>query len=80
MNHLGTKQLITPRLLLRKFTIDDCSAAFKNWMNDERVTKYVRWNVHQDIEVTKNIISSWVSSYSNHNFYHGQFALKILMN
>ncbi len=54
------KQIETPRLLLRPFTLDDASAMFSNWANDPEVTKYMTWNPHQNEEVTKAIIKMWL--------------------
>ncbi len=38
MNHLGTKQLETPRLILRRFTTEDAQAMYENWASDPEVT------------------------------------------
>ena len=38
-NHLGTQPLQTPRLLLRRFTMDDAQAMFDLWCNDPEVTR-----------------------------------------
>ncbi|MGD9201869.1 MAG: N-acetyltransferase, partial [Chitinispirillia bacterium] len=35
VKYLGTKQLETNRLMLRKFFIDDAENMFKNWANDK---------------------------------------------
>ena len=49
MKHLGTKTLETPRLIFRQFVIDVCELFYKNWASDERVTKYMTWDAHQNI-------------------------------
>ena len=46
MKHQGTKELETPRLLLRRFTLDDAEAIYRNWCSDEDVTKYLTWPTH----------------------------------
>ena len=33
---------------------------FDNWASDPEVTKYLTWNPHENIEVTKNIINRWL--------------------
>ena len=38
MNHLGTMELETDRLILRRFTLSDSKAMFNNWANDPDVT------------------------------------------
>ena len=76
MKHLGTKTLDTPRLILRQFVIDDCELFYKNWASDERVTKYMTWDAHQNIELTKIIVTDWVNNYVNDNFYQWAIVLK----
>ena len=48
MEHLGTRKLETERLILRQFTIDDAEYIFKNWANDNEVTKYLTWPSHKN--------------------------------
>ena len=67
MNLIGTKTLQTNRLTLRQFQEEDYIQAFNNYCNDERVTKYMTWYPHKDINVTKELISSWVKAYQTHN-------------
>ncbi|GAB2318631.1 GNAT family N-acetyltransferase [Alkalibacterium sp. s-m-22] len=69
MNHMGTFKIQTKRLLLRRFTERDASAAYGNWTSDEKVTEFLRWPTHKSIDITKSIISDWVNSYKNVDFY-----------
>ena len=39
LTHKGTQTLTTPRLKLRRLTVDDAQAMFENWASDEKVTK-----------------------------------------
>ena len=55
--------LITDRLILRKLRIDDADEMFSTWCNDPEVTKYMTWNPHENIEVTKLVLSSWLKQY-----------------
>jgi len=76
MNKLGTIKLETKRLILRQFIIEDAKAMFNNWANDEEVTRYLMWPVHEDIEVSKKVISSWISQYDNKDYYQWAIILK----
>ena len=76
MNHVGTQQLETDRLILRRYTKDDASAIYKNWASDDEVTKCLTWPTHESQEVTQTIIDEWVKSYSNENYYHWAIVLK----
>jgi len=69
MKHMGTVTLETERLVLRRFTMDDCPAAYRNWTGDERVTKYLRWPAHEDISVTQSVIEGWIRAYGSDSFY-----------
>jgi len=48
MEHLGTKELQTKRLILRRLTIDDTESVYNNWANDNEVTRYLSWQTHED--------------------------------
>ena len=69
MEHLGTKTLETPRLLLRKFTMDDVQAVYNNWASDNEVTKYLMWPTHTNTAVTASVLQSWVDCYKNNDYY-----------
>ena len=69
MEHLGTKQIETARLILRQFIIDDVEKMYQNWANDDEVTKYLMWESHKDKNVTKNVLEDWIKNYSKNDFY-----------
>ncbi len=43
---------------------------FHHWANDPEVTKFLSWEPHGSIEVTKNLLQSWVKDYENPNCYN----------
>ena len=59
------ERLETKRLLLREFREDDALMMFSNWANDPKVTEYMTWEPHNNIEVTKFIINKWLEKYNN---------------
>ena len=63
MNHKGTIQLETERLILRRFSMNDADAMFKNWTSDPEVTKFMTWPTHQNVGVSRWVINSWIPSY-----------------
>ena len=75
MEHLGTKTLKTNRLTLRKFKIEDSQDMFNNWANSVNVTKFLTWKPHNNVEITKAVISSWVNEYKNKNYYQWAISL-----
>ncbi len=69
MQHKGTVLLETKRLMLRRFTPSDSEAAFQNWTGDDRVTEFLRWPTHKNIETTERIVKLWVDGYAHDDFY-----------
>ncbi len=69
LNHSGTIRIESDRLLLRRFCMEDASAAFYNWTNDPEVSLYMRWKPHETVGEAREMIEQWLSRYSNHSFY-----------
>jgi ribosomal-protein-alanine N-acetyltransferase len=76
MTHVGTKQIETERLVLRRITESDAEPAYRNWCSDDKVTTFLRWPTHESINVTEFVIGDWVKSYAKDNFYHWAIELK----
>lgn len=53
LEHKGSIDIKTDRLLLRKFQISDAEEIFASWTSDERVAKYTSWYAHEKIEDTR---------------------------
>lgn len=64
MNELGTKIIETKRLILRKFSMEDADDMYV-WASDHDVTKYLTWQSHQNINVTKDLLNEWIKEYIN---------------
>jgi len=76
MKHLGTKELETERLILRRLTINDIESVYNNWANDDDVTRYLSWPTHRDTNITKNVLENWIQNYSEDDFYQWGIVLK----
>lgn len=76
MKHLGTVQIVTDRLILRKFNVSDSQALFNNWANDLEVTKFLTWLPLTTLETAVSILSDWIDNYSDNRFYQWAIALK----
>lgn len=61
LEHKGSIDIKTDRLLLRKFQISDAEEIFTTWTSDERVAKYTSWYVHEKIEDTKAYVGYMAS-------------------
>ncbi|WMI70453.1 GNAT family N-acetyltransferase [Aminobacterium sp. MB27-C1] len=53
-----TPILETDRLILRLLKIDDAEEVFKNWSSDSETTKYMEWDMHTNINVTKEWLNA----------------------
>ena len=60
MKHLGTVELKTDRLILRRFTMDDAEAMYRNWASDPEVTKYLTWPAHANPEISRKDLERWI--------------------
>lgn len=69
MKHKGTITIETERIILRKFTADDINSAYYNWTSDEKVTEFLRWPTHENIDVTECVLKNWIADYENKDFY-----------
>ncbi len=76
MKDLGTINIETDRLLLRRFTILDVDQMYNNYASNPNVTRYLSWPAHQSKDITKMIITSWVGGYANDYFYQWAIVLK----
>lgn len=62
MIHLGTKILETERLILRPFRAEDAIDMYNNWAGNDHVTQFLTWQTHTSVEVSKRVISDWLTS------------------
>ncbi|MBR5932173.1 MAG: GNAT family N-acetyltransferase [Lachnospiraceae bacterium] len=76
MKHCGTQAIETDRLRLRRFSVDDAEAMYRNWASDPEVTTYLTWPAHDSVEVSKSVLEDWVSSYSKMYYYQWAIVLK----
>jgi len=65
MKFIGTKQIETERLILRKLTVNDAEEAYNNWCSSYNVSKYVMWKKHENVEETKKLFKTWEKEYSD---------------
>lgn len=69
MRKLGSIELGTKRLLLRRFVVEDAKAMFENWASDRDNLKYVTWDPHTNPQVTQASIERWLLHYQEENTY-----------
>ena len=70
MKNCGTQRIETYRLILRRYKIEDADAMYKNWASDSEVTKFLTWQPHSSVDVSRSIIEDWLKEYSDEKYYH----------
>lgn len=76
MKHCGTQRIETDRLILRRYVIEDADAMYKNWASDSEVTKFLTWQPHSSVDVSRSIIENWLKEYSDEKYYQWAIVLK----
>lgn len=76
MKHYGTQRIETDRLILRRYVIEDADAMYKNWASDSEVTKFLTWQPHSSVDVSRGIIENWLKEYSDEKYYQWAIVLK----
>lgn len=76
LNHLGTKFIETERLFLRKFKLTDAEEMYKNWANDDDVTRHMDWATHKNINETMDVPAEYIFDSDKDNYYHWCIELK----
>ena len=61
LNPAPQPTLTTDRLLLRRFMMDDAQAMYDKWASDPSAVRCLTWNVHRDVEETKEILRAWIT-------------------
>lgn len=78
MEHKGTMRIETRRLILRPFASGDGDAMFRNWANDPQVTRYLTWQPHGSIEVSRELAAHWAEESARPDFYQWAIVPKTL--
>jgi aspartyl-tRNA(Asn)/glutamyl-tRNA(Gln) amidotransferase subunit C len=75
VNHIGTIDLATERLTLRRFEVEDAENMYYNWANDPEVTRYLTWQPYQSAGDVETVLQDWIGRYENKDFY--QWAIEL---
>ena len=75
MKHLGTVQLITKRLILRRFKEEDAEGIFNSFINDEGFLYYAN-KQKRTLEQEKESLKGIEEKYKNKEYYNWLITLK----
>ena len=70
LNKVGTQEIETKRLILRRMKISDSEDMFNNWASDPCVSEFYSWKPHKNILETEQIIKTWVAQYKDPLCFH----------
>ena len=70
VNKAGTQRIETKRLILRRFKIEDAEDMYNNWASDPEVTRYLTWLPHSSAQVTKSLLTDWISKYEDGGYFN----------
>ena len=70
MNKAGTQRIETARLILRRFSAEDAQDMYDYWASDPEVTRFLTWPVHSSVDVTKSLLTDWVSRYDDGGYFN----------
>lgn len=76
LKEIGTKKLETPRLILRRFIIDDVEGMYNNWASDSETCKMLSWDAYKNKEEVFSVINSWIKEYEDPFSYNWIVELK----
>jgi RimJ/RimL family protein N-acetyltransferase len=76
MQKLGTRQLETERLILRRATLDDAEPMYRNWASDPEVTKYLTWLPYENLAGVEDFIHGQVEHWERDDHYNWFIELK----
>ena len=57
--------ILTRRLLLRPITMEDAPAIFEGWAQDPKVTRFLTWDCHDTVDVTREVVAMWLQEYQS---------------
>ena len=70
MNKTGTQTIETHRLILRQFRLKDAEDMFAAWASDPDVTRFLTWPAHTSEDITRMVLTDWISRYGDGSFFN----------
>jgi len=69
LTHLGTQQILTERLILRKFEYTDSDDMLKYWISDPNVQSMYCEPVYSTKQEVKDLLTKYIDSYKKEDYY-----------
>lgn len=68
LKHIGTQEMNTARLCLRRYKMQDASDIFGNYATDERVARFLSWRPYTNIEDLQAFIAGQIAAYGPRSY------------
>lgn len=78
LNLIGSQPIETTNFILRPIKETDAEAMFANWASSPAVAKYVTWDAHENVEVSRYLCRNWEENARSKDFFHWTMVLKTL--
>lgn len=69
LHQTGTRTLLTQRLKLRRFTLEDAPTVFARWSGDAFNSRFVMTRPHADVGETRCMLAEYEALYARADFY-----------
>jgi aspartyl-tRNA(Asn)/glutamyl-tRNA(Gln) amidotransferase subunit C len=78
VNHIGTIDLATERLTLRRFESEDAENMYYNWAGDAEVSRFMTIKPVESADACAQVIDKWKKIYEQKDFYNWAIELNEL--
>lgn len=76
LTHIGTQQIDTERLILRRFILDDDEAMLKYWIANEEMQALYVVPAYKTKDSVRELLNTYQDSYENSSYYRWAIILK----
>lgn len=76
LNHKGTVEIDTERLILKRLNICDAQEMFDNWASSEKIAGYMSWDAYKTVDEVRKNLTEWQEEYKKNDTYYWGVWLK----
>ncbi|MGE5627540.1 MAG: GNAT family N-acetyltransferase [Solirubrobacterales bacterium] len=76
LTHIGTSEIETKRLILRRFQYTDDESMLKYWVSDPNVQLLYSEPIYKTKEQVKELLKKYINSYEKEDYYRWAIILK----
>lgn len=76
INNIGTKEINSDRIIMRRFIYEDNHSMRKYWISDPEVQKMYSEPIYTTTEEVNELLKKYIDSYEKDNYYRWAITLK----